>query len=38
MSRTLLEAIEDIVNVDVDAVDPAVAKAIPFKPHNRMIH
>ncbi|PYI04702.1 aldolase [Aspergillus sclerotiicarbonarius CBS 121057] len=35
MTRSLLEAIEAVCNVDVDAVDPAVAKAMPFKPHNQ---
>lgn len=32
---TLLEAIEAVCNVDVDAVDPRVSTAMPFKPHNR---
>lgn len=33
-SRSVLEALEDICNVDVDAIDPAVSTAMPFKPHN----
>lgn len=33
--KTLLEAIEAICDVDVDAVDPKVATALPFKAHNR---
>ncbi|KAJ5717560.1 hypothetical protein N7488_003206 [Penicillium malachiteum] len=35
MTKSLLEAVEAICNVDVDAVDPAVAQAMPFKPHNQ---
>lgn len=34
--RSVLVALEDICNVDVDAVDPKVSTAMPFKPHNRM--
>ncbi|ETS78611.1 hypothetical protein PFICI_10673 [Pestalotiopsis fici W106-1] len=34
-TKTLLEALEDICNVDVDAVDPRVSTAMPFKPHNQ---
>lgn len=34
-SRSLLEALEGICNIDVDSVDPSVAKSLPFKPHNR---
>ncbi|CAG9994406.1 unnamed protein product [Clonostachys byssicola] len=33
--KTLVEALELICNVDVDAVDPKVAKGLPFKPHNQ---
>lgn len=35
-SRSLLEALEDICNVDVDAIDPKVSTSLPFKAHNRM--
>ncbi|KAL3489937.1 aldolase [Aspergillus germanicus] len=33
--RSLLQALEDICNVDVDAVDPKVSTALPFKAHNQ---
>jgi transaldolase len=34
--RSLLEKLEqDYCNIDVDSLDAAVAKAMPFKPHNR---
>lgn len=33
--KCLLEALEAVCNVDVDSVDPRVAKALPFKAHNR---
>ncbi|KAL4791482.1 aldolase [Aspergillus venezuelensis] len=33
--RSLLQALEDICNVDVDAVDPNVSTALPFKAHNQ---
>ncbi|KAJ5379860.1 uncharacterized protein N7496_002288 [Penicillium cataractarum] len=35
MPGTLLEALEAVCNVDVDSVDPVVAKALPFKAHNQ---
>lgn len=34
-TRSVLEALEDIINVDVDAIDPKVSTALPFKAHNR---
>lgn len=33
--QNLVEVLESICNVDVDAVDPRVATALPFKPHNQ---
>ncbi|RSH89675.1 hypothetical protein EHS25_002226 [Saitozyma podzolica] len=34
--RSLLEKLEqDYCNIDVDSLDAAVAKAMPFKPHNQ---
>nr|GAT60619.1 predicted protein [Mycena chlorophos] len=33
-SKTLLEVLETQLNVDVDTMDPAVAKSLPFKPHD----
>ncbi|KAL2838631.1 aldolase [Aspergillus pseudoustus] len=33
--RSLLQVLEDICNVDVDAVDPKVSTALPFKAHNQ---
>lgn len=32
---SVLKALENICNVDVDAIDPRVSTAMPFKPHNR---
>ncbi|KAI8310470.1 Transaldolase [Colletotrichum sp. SAR11_59] len=32
---SLLEALERVCNVDVDAIDPKVSTKIPFKPHNQ---
>jgi hypothetical protein len=37
-SRSVLEALEDICNVDVDAIDPKVSTSLPFKAHNRMLY
>jgi hypothetical protein len=34
---SLVEALEQICDVDVDAVDPEMAKGLPFKPHNRSL-
>ena len=31
---TLVEILETQLNVDVDSMDPNVAKALPFKAHN----
>jgi transaldolase len=31
---TLIEQLETILDVDVDALSPAVSLALPFKPHN----
>lgn len=33
--KSLLEALEAVCNIDVDSVDPDVARALPFKAHNR---
>ena len=39
MVRSVLEALEeDYMNIDMDTWDPEVAKAMPFKPHNRELH
>ena len=35
--KTVLDALESVCNVDVDSVDPRIATALPFKPHNRML-
>jgi hypothetical protein len=32
---SLLEALEGICDVDVDAIDPKVSTSMPFKAHNR---
>jgi transaldolase len=31
---TLIEQLESQLNVDVDSMEPSVAKGLPFKPHN----
>ncbi|KAJ5724717.1 hypothetical protein N7493_006445 [Penicillium malachiteum] len=36
--KTLLDALESICHVDVDSVDPRIATALPFKPHNHNIN
>lgn len=36
-SQSVLEALENICNVDVDAINPRVSTAMPFKPHNRAL-
>jgi hypothetical protein len=33
--RSALHKLEEGFNIDVDSIDPNVAKAMPFKPHNR---
>ncbi|KAJ5633621.1 hypothetical protein N7528_001463 [Penicillium herquei] len=33
--KTVLDALESVCNVDVDSVDPRIATALPFKPHNQ---
>ncbi|KAJ5701720.1 hypothetical protein N7488_009268 [Penicillium malachiteum] len=35
--KTVLDVLESVCNVDVDSVDPRIATALPFKPHNPML-
>jgi hypothetical protein len=35
MTRTQLDRLAQLVNIDVDSVNPDDAKALPFKPFNR---
>lgn len=37
-TRSLLERLEELCNVDVDDVDTELIKSLPFKPHNRKSH
>jgi hypothetical protein len=35
MTRTQLDRLAQLVNIDVDSVNPDDATALPFKPFNR---